>query len=70
MQVVSTVQLITQLVYMLVWSITLCKLFKDFKGSESMLPRKQSFIMHAALLIVYFLIVAGGQISFYYTVFA
>ena len=43
------------LTYLGIWSSALCSLFKNFKGSKLLLPKKKIFINHAILLSVYLL---------------
>jgi hypothetical protein len=44
-----------KILYLVIWSYALCSLFVKFKSSKHLLPRKRVFIIHAALLTVYFL---------------
>ena len=43
------------LTYLGIWSSALCSLFKNFKRSKLLLPKKKLFINHAILLSVYLL---------------
>ena len=43
------------LTYLGIWSSALCSLFKNFKGSRILLPKKKLFINHAILLSVFLL---------------
>ena len=43
------------IIYLGIWSFALCSLFKNFRGSERLLPKKRLFINHAILLSVYLL---------------
>lgn len=41
------------IIYLGIWSFALCSLFKNFRGSERLLPKKRLFINHAILLSIY-----------------
>ena len=43
-----------EMVYLITWSYALYSLFARFSASEHLLPRKRVFIVHAALLTVFF----------------
>ena len=43
------------LTYLGIWSLALRSLFKNFKGSNRLLPKKQLFVNHAILLSIYLL---------------
>jgi hypothetical protein len=43
-----------QMVYLVIWCYALYSLFARFQSSENLLPRKRGFIVHAILLIVYY----------------
>jgi len=42
------------------WAWTLIRLYKDFKGTEKLLPKKRVFILHGVLLTLFLLLDALG----------
>lgn len=41
------------LIYLAIWTFALCSLFKNFRGSDRLLPKKRVFINHSILISIY-----------------
>lgn len=57
--------IVFQVAYLVIWALALYSLYRDIQQAKTILPNRRIFLLHASLLVLYLLGVAGDTILSY-----